>query len=121
MAFDRMSCLLLGLITLLGLADRNPQTLASDSLESCLASSEQTILLRQLNAPPKTKEQFESCREVSDDLPRADGVQGLHHGGKARLGCVELRVRGGRSRPSGRMAQLSMFVRSKHILMLRIG
>ena len=79
-AFDRMGRLLLAPTTLLGLAGCNLQTPASDSLESCLASSEQTILLRQLNAPPKLKELFSSCRQVSDKLPHLTGRHGTGEG-----------------------------------------
>lgn len=80
MAFDRMARLLLAPISVLGLASCNLQTPASDSLESCLASSEQTILLRQLNAPPKLKELFKSCRQVSDKLPHMTGRHGTGEG-----------------------------------------
>lgn len=35
---------------------------SSDKLRSCLASTEQTVLLRQVNQNPKAKENFELCR-----------------------------------------------------------
>jgi hypothetical protein len=45
----------------------NPQTSASDKLKSCLVSTEQTILLRQMTASTKTKEAFEVCRQSNDE------------------------------------------------------
>ena len=37
---------------------------SSDKLTSCLASAEQTVLLRQLSLTGKTREAFEYCREM---------------------------------------------------------
>jgi len=55
----------ISVIIVLVLAGCDPlQSSSSDILKSCLASTEQTILLRLLSATDKTKEAFNDCRKI---------------------------------------------------------
>lgn len=57
---------IIGVVALIALSGCDPQT-ASDGLKSCLSSTEQTILLRQVTAAPKLKEGLEFCRSVQNN------------------------------------------------------
>jgi hypothetical protein len=61
-----MKNLIIGIVALMALSGCDPQT-TSDNLKSCLSSTEQTILLRQVTAATKLKEQFEYCRSIQNE------------------------------------------------------
>lgn len=52
---------------MVALSGCDPQTSTSDTLNNCFASSERTVLLRQMTADSKTKELFKSCRRTDDE------------------------------------------------------